>query len=177
MTLTNAHARRAAAVRAHAVLAALAVPAALAVLAGGIVGCGPDARRDRAMLTVQLASRSVLIVEDTSGSEDLDEEERAVIEPARADAAAWVEQSEQSIDVWTNSGSLAFATVAPCLGRSLGRLRERLARYERPIPESLRRAEALARSATDGRCTRRRTPGVRTSRARQEPTEEATEEE
>jgi hypothetical protein len=115
-------------------------------------GCGPDVRRERAERSVRLASRALLLVERTSGGEEAGEE----VAQARADGERWLARTEAAVDVWPGAGSMAYETMAPCLARSLGRLRERLARHRRPIPESLREAEALARTATDMRCATRR---------------------
>jgi hypothetical protein len=140
--------------------------ALLLIALAPIAGCG-DGRFERAQHTVALSRRALLRVEETSGSEVLGEgEARAGIEPARQSAEQWLEQADEALGVWGGSGSLAFETMVPCLARSLGRLRDRLARHERPVPESLRQAEALARTATERRCpTRRRT------RAHREPSE------
>lgn len=134
------------------VLVVVALTAALASPA-----CGPDVRRERAERTVRLASRALLLVDRTSGGEESGEE----VARARADGERWLARTEEAVDVWPGSGSMAYETMAPCLARALGRLRERLARHRRPIPESLRQAEALARTATEVRCAR---PRPRTDR-------------
>lgn len=126
---------------------------AIALVAVLLVACGPDVRRARAEHTVELATRAITLVDETSGGEIASTPE---LTRAREDAGRWLEQSEQAVDAWPGTGSLAFETMVPCLGRSLGVLRESLARNTRPIPESLRQAEALARTATERRCARRR---------------------
>ena len=126
---------------------------ALVLFAPLIVACGPDARRERAEQTLELATRAVALVDETSGDEIASTPE---LTSAREDTGRWLAQSQEALDAWPGTGSLAFETMVPCLGRSLGGLRESLARSTRPIPESLRQAEALARTATERRCARRR---------------------
>jgi hypothetical protein len=139
----------------------VSLPVGLAVgtvLVMVVAGCGSDGRRERASEMAEAATRALELVDRTSGSESLDGAARAAIDPARETARSWAAQTHAALDLWgtSDSRSLALETAAPCLGRALGALRERLAEHHRPIPESLRQAEALARTAGEGRCARRR---------------------
>ena len=137
----------------------LAVGLALAlVLTIAAAASDGEHEGERAFEMAGTATRALELVDRTSGSESLDGEARAAIDPARETARSWAAQTHAAVDLWgtSDSRSLALETAAPCLGRALGVLRERLAEHHRPIPESLRQAEALARTATEGRCARRR---------------------
>lgn len=132
----------------------VAIGAALAVML--IAGCGPDARREQARRTLHLANRALARIETNGHGESTSEDASATIEPAYAEALRWLERTERAYETWRHAGpSFAYETMAPCLGSALGVLRERLARHGRPIPESLRQAEALARTASDMPCARR----------------------
>lgn len=139
--------------------------AALATLAG----CGPDVRHERAQRTLRLAADALARTDPTSGDErpataEHDDEaggatpgapSEALLR-AHRDAMRWLERSEAAIDHWPSAGAAPLATMMPCLARSLGRLRERLAREGAYIPDSLRDAEAHARTAVEARCRLRR---------------------
>lgn len=139
-------------------LGALVLVTAIVIGGGALGGCVGDGRRERAYQSVEMAAHALDLVDQTSGSEALDETTRDALAQARASAREWASHAHQALETWRNdeSRSLAFETAIPCLGRSLGTLRERLAEHHRPIPESLRQAEALARTASEMRCARRR---------------------
>ena len=114
-----------------------------------IAGCGSDGRRERAFQMAGIATRALELVDRTSGSESLDGDARAAIDPARETARSWAAQTHAAVDLWgtSDSRSLALETAAPCLGRALGALRERLAEHHRPIPESLPLVRSTSSSA------------------------------
>lgn len=143
--------------------------AGIAVAGLAIASCGSDVRRERAYRTTELAARALDLVEQTSGREEIAEVDRA-----RASAREWVDRAHESLGHWMNnqSRSLPFETVVPCMARALGSLRERLAEHRRPIPDSLRQAEALARTATDARCAVRRSRVLTDEQAEREEGEE-----
>lgn len=121
-------------------LALLATPA--------LPGCGPDARRVSAEATIQRANEALMEVEATSGGE-------ASLEAPLSRSREWLRQSEEGIDVWGSSGSLAYDTAAPCLGVALGRLRDAMVAAGAIVPSSLEEAEAAALAATERPCAER----------------------
>lgn len=125
----------------------LALAAAALVLAA-LPACGPDAHRVDAEATVRRASEALMEVEATSGGEE-------TIQEPLARSREWLAHSEDGIDVWGSSGSLAYDTAAPCLGVALGRLRDALVAAGRDVPSSLEEAEAAALAATERPCAQR----------------------
>ena len=114
-------------------------------------GCAGDANRARAEDAVRLAA---VALDDagTSGGED------AAIEAALGRSRRWLDQSEQAVELWGASGSLAYETSAPCLGSALGQLRDAFVRAGRPVPANLEEAEALALDAGERPCAERVAP-------------------
>lgn len=117
--------------------------------------CGPDARRLAADDTVRLTRAALIEVGGSAGGEATVSGDDATTEPL-ARSRDWLEQAEQGIEVWGSSGSLAYDTAAPCLGRALGDLRDALVATGRDVPTVLEEAEASALAATDRRCAERR---------------------
>ena len=124
------------------------VTVSIAVALLALPACGPDARRVDAEATIQRANEALMEVEATSGGE-------ASLEEPLARSREWLRQSEDGIDVWGSSGSLAYDTAAPCLGVSLGRLRDAMVAAGRDVPSSLEEAEAAALAATERPCAAR----------------------
>ncbi|AKF10053.1 hypothetical protein [Sandaracinus amylolyticus] len=121
----------------------------LVIVLLSLAACGPDARRVGADATVQSARAALMQVEGTSGGE---EPLRAPLERSRV----WLERSEEGIEVWGSSGSLAYETAAPCLGVALGELRDALVAQGRDVPTDLEEAEASALAASERPCATRR---------------------
>lgn len=114
-----------------------------------VVGCGPDARRVRAIDALETARRAVTEL-DTSGGED---EVRAAL----ADASARLEETEHAYDLWGGAtGSMAFERTAACLSVALGVLREALEARGEEVPADLETAEQEMASFTERPCRRRR---------------------
>jgi hypothetical protein len=123
--------------------------AAIAIATSAIAGCGGGDPRDRARETTTTAAQALMEVERTSGGEE------GVSEPL-ARSRDWLDQTEHAIELWPTSGSLAYETIAPCLGRSLGELRSAIVSAGGSVPTSLEQAEALALAAAERRCGSRR---------------------
>ena len=126
----------------------------LAAIAAAIAGCGGGGvdRRARAQEAVRVAA-SALDEARSSGGED------ASITQALDRSQHWLEQTEQGVELWGSSGSLAYETAAPCLARSLSEVRAALTAAGREVPMSLEEAEALVLDEGVGRCATRSDPG------------------
>ncbi|UJR86522.1 hypothetical protein [Sandaracinus amylolyticus] len=122
---------------------------ALVIVVLSLAGCGPDARRVDADATIQSARAALMQVEETSGGE---EALRAPLERSRE----WLERSEEGVEVWGSSGSLAYETAATCLGVALGQLRDALVARGHDVPTDLEEAEAGALAASERPCATRR---------------------
>ncbi len=125
---------------------------ALIALASSIacVACGPSAQRVAAEDTVRTASRAIAEVHSSGG-------EAPEIAPALEEAEDWLAHAEEAIDLWHTGAarSLPFETVAPCLARALGEVREALTTAGRDVPETLEEAEASAAGVTEATCPSR----------------------
>jgi hypothetical protein len=128
-------------------LASIALATALLSVVTGLsaIGCGPSAQRVRADETVRVAGIAISEVQATRGADD-------VARAPLARAGHWLAESNQAIEVWGGSGSLAYETAAPCLAASLGAVREALSGAHLAIPPTLEEAEALAQDGSYGRC-------------------------
>lgn len=113
--------------------------------------CGPPPAKTAAEDTVRLASRALTEARSRGG-------ESTELARAIEDVDEWLVQAEQAVDLWPagTSHSLAYETVAPCLARALGGLREALVAAGHPVPEALESAEASAAAVTDATCLSRR---------------------
>jgi len=109
--------------------------------------CGPSPQRIAAEDTVRTASRAIAEVHSSGG-------EAPEIEPALEEAEEWLAHAEEAIDLWHSGAarSLPFETVAPCLARALGEVREVLTTAGRDVPETLEEAEAAAAGVTEATC-------------------------
>ena len=114
------------------------------------IACGPSAQRVAAEDTVRTASRAIAEVHSSGG-------EAPEIAPALEEAEEWLAHAEEAIDLWHSGAarSLPFETVAPCLARALGEVREVLTTAGRDVPETLEEAEASAAGVTEARCPSR----------------------
>lgn len=112
-----------------------------------VIACGPNARQIRAEETVRLASHAITEVHASGG-------EAPPVAAALADAEQWLAHTEEAVDLWHAGAerSLAYETMAPCLARSLGEVREALTAAGRDVPASLESAEAAAAAVTEATC-------------------------
>jgi hypothetical protein len=114
-----------------------------------LAACGPSAERVAAEDTLRTASQALAEVGSSGG-------EAPGLAPAVEEASDWLAQGERAVDLWGNAPrSLAYETVAPCLARSLGDVREALTEAGRPVPPTLETAEASAAAVSDDACPRR----------------------
>ncbi len=125
------------------------VPVLASVAIATIIGCGPDARRARAEEAVRTASVALDEADATSGGEEV------AISSALARSHRWLDQSQEAIEVWGSSGSLAYETSAACLASALGQLRDAIVTAGRPVPAQLEEAEALVQDAVARPCAER----------------------
>jgi hypothetical protein len=143
-------------------------------------GCGPDARRVRAIDALETARRAVTELDsvtgldsvpeldsvtepdsvtevDTGGGEVEASEADADVRAALADASARLEETERAYDLWGGAtGSMAFERTAACLSVALGLLREALEARGAAVSADLETAEQAMASFTERPCRRRR---------------------
>ncbi len=124
----------------------------LAIALTGSIACGPSAQRLAAEDSVRTGSRAVAEVHSSGG-------ESPAVQAALTEAEAWLAHSEEAVSEWgTGPRSLAWETMAPCLARSLGELRDALRAEGREIPADLDAAEAAAAGVTSHTCPRPEAP-------------------
>ena len=129
-------------------------------------GCGPDARRVRAIDALETARRAVTELDsvtdletgtETSGGEVEAADASADVRAALADASARLEETERAYDLWGGAtGSMAFERTAACLSVALGLLREALEARGSAVSADLETAEQAMASFTERPCRRRR---------------------
>lgn len=102
---------------------------------------------------MRTASRAIAEVHSSGG-------ETPELAPALEEAEEWLAHAEEAIDLWHAGAarSLPYETVAPCLARALGDVREVLSAAGRDVPETLEEAEAAAAGVTEASCPPRRRP-------------------
>ncbi len=134
-------------------------------------GCGPDARRVRAIDALETARRAVTELDSVTGLDSVTEvdavtevdtgggevEADADVRAALADASARLEETERAYDLWGGAtGSMAFERTAACLSVALGLLREALEARGAAVSADLETAEQAMASFTERPCRRRR---------------------
>lgn len=128
-----------------------------------VAGCGGDPAAGRAGHTVAVGWRAVARAEESIGAAERDpgdEQRERQVRAARgalASAHDRLLEAERVVQIWqdTDTGSMGWTTVLPCLALALANLRDAMLAAGLPEPEELDTAELMAEEGPAHSCVER----------------------